>query len=140
MGTGAFALPRRGRARAGAVAAVVAVIVGVGALQMWPAGASGSPSRPVDRDPMDYVVLGQDSVHLKSSDSSTPVEIGGDIGVNLAGGQINVCGGGSSHTLHMADGTQVVGDNVQADSDCSFWDLYTNNLSGGSSPNLRNSG
>ena len=81
MSRGAFALPRRGRARAGAVAAVVVVILGIGALQMWPAGASGSPSRPVDRDINDYVLFGQHTVHLKSSDTGTPVEIGGDLGM-----------------------------------------------------------
>src|SRR5262249_30425047 len=83
---------------------------------------------------------GQHQVRLKSSDNATPVEVGGDIGVNLAGGTVSLCGGGGGHKMHMAPGTQDVGDNVGAEADCSVLGLYTKNLAGGSSPDLRNSG
>jgi len=62
--------------------------------------------------------------------------------VNSAGGSLSSCGGGGAgQKMQMdEDGSQVVADNVDMQSNCNIWDLYTNHLTGGSSPVIRNSG
>jgi hypothetical protein len=62
--------------------------------------------------------------------------------VNSAGGSLSSCGGGGAGQKVMMDedGSQVVADNVDMQANCNIWDLYTNHLTGGSSPVIRNSG
>src|SRR4051794_7438785 len=140
MGAGAFRLPRRGRARVRIIGVVVFLVIGAGLASVLSAFAAGSPSRPVDTDINKYVIFGLERVHLKSANSGVSLIKGGNIGVNNVGGSLELCGGGAHHGLKLDDGSQAVADNAQLQSECDFWDLFTNHLSGGSAPTLRNSG
>jgi hypothetical protein len=142
MGAGVFRLPRRGRARLGVVATIAALVIGGGVIQVMPAFGAGSPSRPVDTDINKYVLFALDSLHLKSGNDDVAHIKHGNIGVNNAGGDIQVCGGGGNGApLKMdEDGSQVVADEVTAQANCNFWDVFANTLNGGSAPVIRNSG
>src|SRR4051794_14657286 len=142
MGAGAFRLPRRGRARVAVVASVVAVVACAGLVQMWPAFAAGSPTRPVDTDINKYVLFALNSLDFKGGSVDVAHIKHGDIGVNSAAGALSSCGGGGAgqKVTMDEDGSQGVAANVDMQSNCSIWDLYTNHLTGGSSPVIRTSG
>jgi hypothetical protein len=106
------------------------------------AGAQQAPTRPVDTDINDYVVFGFDTVAMKGSNVPGRGLIrGGDVGANgvdaqlrsvgvLAGAldaTVNIC---ANKHISMSEGSQVVGDTVRFSSDCTFWDLFANNIIG----------
>ncbi len=122
---------RRGRACAAAVFTAVALITALLGIHMWPAGASGPPDRPVDRDIESYVLFAKSDLYFKGA---RPVVAatrgfirGGDIGVNDPGMEARIC---ENYLMHMDDGSQVVGDTVHATDNCDLYDIYTNSLLG----------
>jgi hypothetical protein len=116
-------------------------MVAVLGAHVWPAGASGSPDRAVDRDIESYVLFAKSDLYFKGA---RPVVAatrgfirGGDIGVNDAGQEARIC---ENYLMHMDDGTQVVGDTVHATNNCDLYDIYANTLMGSPPVVPRNSG
>ena len=135
---------RRGKARAAAVCVAVAMIVAVLGIHVWPAGASGSPDRPIDRDIESYALFAKSDLYFKGARpivAATRGYIrGGDIGLNdvgATGDHARLC---ENYYTHMDDGTQANGDSMLSSNNCDFYDVYANSFSG--SPPLvpRNSG
>jgi hypothetical protein len=97
-----------------------------------PAAAQTAPSRPVDTRITDYVVFGFNTVFFKGSDIvGRGVIKGGDIGANGLGGSsnptVNIC---ANKHVTMSDFSQVVGDVVRFTNNCTFWDLFANQVIG----------
>jgi hypothetical protein len=122
------------------VVAVAFLTIGT-MLVVWTRPAAAQPTRPIDRDIESYVLFALTSLHFGAGNTLVSQITGGNIGVNSAGGEISTCGGGGNgQALHMDDGSQVVADNVSMQANCDIWDLFTNNLTGGSPPTIRNAG
>ncbi len=122
------------------VLCVITAVVAMGAVRMWPAGATGSPTRPVDRTINSYVLFGLDSINLKGGNGQVSEIDNGDVGVQSddPSDTLNLCQGGSSHDTVMGDGTQANAANLNTSDACSFWDVYANHMTG--TPTIRNSG
>jgi len=122
------------------VLCVITAVIAMGAVRMWPAGATGSPTRPVDRKINSYTLFALDSISLKGGNGQTTEIDNGDVGVQSdnPSDSLSLCTGGSGHNTTMGDGTQTNSANLQSSSACSFWDVYSNNLVG--NPVIRNSG
>jgi hypothetical protein len=122
------------------VLCVITAVVAMGVVRMWPAGATGSPSRPVDRTINSYVLFALDSISLKGGNGQVTEIDNGDVGVqsDQPTDSLNLCQGGSSHKTTLGDGTQANSANFFTSSACSFWDVYSNHLVG--TPTIRNSG
>jgi hypothetical protein len=126
--------------RAAFLLCVITSVVTMGAVNMWPAAAANPPTRPIDRNINNYVLFALDSLHLKGGNGTTTNITDGDVGVQSddPSDHMNLCVGGSGHSIFMGDGTQANSDNFASGPACSFWDVYSNNLTGG--PVIRNSG
>ena len=84
------------------------------------AGAIGSPDSPSpNRDINSYAIFGWDSVAIKGAKNAKVV--GGNVGVNKAGGQLNICINGA---LTMGAGTQLVGDYLGISKQCTLHDVF----------------
>jgi hypothetical protein len=99
-------------AGAGALALIVPTFAG--------AAASGAPDSPTPpKDIRTYAVFGWDAVMIKGQNGAQVM--GGNIGVNAAGGKATVCANGQ---LRMGKNTALVADNLGISSLCSLWDVY----------------
>src|SRR4051812_24223145 len=121
----------RARRRAVVIGATVIVVVVSGIAHMIGAFASGSASRPVDRDLSSYVLFAFDSINLKG-DARTEVR-GGNVGVNNAdpkhGDQdtvLDMCRGGSGRAIAMDKNSQIVADSMTLSPACDVGYLFTN--------------
>jgi hypothetical protein len=85
-----------------------------------PAGAAPALSTNIE----DYVLFAQDSLHFKGGNSGGGDILNGNVGVNHAGGQLSMCGGGSPHPVQMSSGTQIAGDYVTLGTPCKLGHLY----------------
>jgi hypothetical protein len=119
---------------------VITAVVAMGVVRMWPAGATGAPTRPVDRTINSYVLFALDNISLKGGNAQVAEIDNGDVGVqsDQPSDSLNLCQGGSSHQTKLGDGTQANSANFNTSSACSFWDVYSNHLVG--TPTIRNSG
>jgi len=112
------------------VAGVGAALVVLAGLQAWPAAAAGAPARGVDRDIEQYALFGTQELHFKGSPAGATLRgfiHGGDIGVNNAGGDMDVC---ANYTTKMDDGWQANADHLHGSNLCSFYDVYANTVTG----------
>jgi LPXTG-motif cell wall-anchored protein len=127
--------------RTAIVCAIAASLVSM-VVSLQPSDAQVAPTRPLDTDINDYVVFGFQTVAIKGSDIAGRGEIrGGNIGANGIDAQlrsrgilrssldatVNIC---ANKHITMSEGSQVVGDTVRFSSDCTFWDLFANNIIG----------
>jgi hypothetical protein len=119
---------------------VLTAVIAMGAVRMWSAGATGSPTRPVDRTINSYVLFGLDSINLKGGNGQVTEIDNGDVGVQSddPSDSLNLCQGGSPHATTLGDGTQANSANFNAGAACSFWDVYSNHYVGAAT--IRNSG
>ena len=122
------------------VLCVITAVIAMGAVRMWPAGATGSPTRPVDRTTDSYVLFALDSISLKGGNGQVTEIDNGDVGVqsDKPSDSLNLCQGGSAHPTTLGDGTEANAANFNMSAACSFWDVYSNHLVG--TPTIRNSG
>lgn len=135
----------RGRRRIVAVAALVVVIVSLGISQVLSAFASGSPTRPVDRQLSSYVLFAFDTLAFKGGQTPGRGEIhGGDVGAggvdntpNNSSPTLNIC---ANDKVVMDPGSQVVADSMRISNLCTVWDVYANHLTAGSNVVPQNSG
>ena len=145
MGQGLFLPTRRAiDLRVVFILCVVTAVASVGIVRMWPAGASGAPSRPIDRTIDHYALFALDSLNFQGGNPGVSHIDGGDVGVNNpdpnpsdGADVMNMCAG-SGHEVVMQDGTQANADTFNTTASCSLWDVYSNHLDG--NPVIRNSG
>lgn len=106
---------RRGRV----LGIFVVLALGAAALPAL-AGAIGDTDTPTpNRDINSYAVFGWDSVAIKGK-SGARIN-GGNVGVDAAGGQVNICVNGE---LTMGPGTQLVGDYLSVSTLCRLHDVF----------------
>ena len=131
---------RVGRTRSVVVAAVVVVLMGAIASAVWAATpAKTAPTRSVDRRLSSYVLFGLTSLQFQGASAAgngRGYVTGGDVGVN--NGSMNVC---ANNPMHTDDGSEVVANALHGDGgECSFWDVFTNALTGNPTLIPRHSG
>src|SRR5262249_25968729 len=105
-----------------------------GLAQILPASAVAAPDTNIN----DYALYAYE--HLENKGGG---HIGGNVGVRDAyvqNGSYNTSlGECNGKPLTMADGCQVAADTVNTTSDCSYYDLFANGVTGGSAPIVRHS-
>ncbi len=131
---GFAASARRGRSRSLVIAAAVVVLTGAIASAVWAATPSkAAPTRSVDRTLSSYVLFAKTSLQFQGASTAgngRGYVTGGDVGVN--NGSMSAC---ANNPMITDDGSQVVANALHGDGgECSFWDVFTNALTG--SPTL----